>query len=326
MSSVDPFGPSFSLECNICLNSTKAAGDKFQTWVILPCNLGKERSEAIDRILDELGQAWKDGKQLAFVNDWMQIDWDKLSETSLISPAETILFGPRASESHRLLTQDGYFSLDGLHGGCEGCIREWRQQKAECQTCKNDINAQFVSKYLNQKAEKGHLDIQRPSSLNPSTVRPMTAQVGSFFDDVKGMFTGFGRSVIGGAGKDRGDHLQAGMHRLDRIVSIAINGLIHNVLFHSAVKVALISFQSFGFKGLNHWLRFADDHLEWNLSWTKHVLIWKAFVSAFDYKFSSFSVNTTYAALTHHVNRLDLLGALWLSFKVMFRADFSWTT
>jgi len=324
MSTLDPFGPNFYLKCNVCFNSTTDTPPScLNEFLVYPCNLGKERLELINKIIKEIGNAWKEGRQLPWLDDWMRIDAEKLKQTSLVSFHEQVLLDSEQDESQQLLTEEGYFNLSGIHGGCKSCVENWTHQHHDCQECRAPVYQKFSSEYLDKKIQINSVGVEGPS--RPIAAQPLNHQMKDFLDDLKGLFSSFGRSIIGGGSKNRSEHLQIGMHRLDRVVSIAINGLIHNVLFHGAVKTTLVAFQKIGFQGLGSWIRLSDSAIEWNLSWTQHVLIWKAFVSAFDYSFRQFSVNLSYTALSHHVTRLDLLALLWVAFKVIYRTDFGWS-
>lgn len=332
MPTLDPFGPVLKInECGICCKEVfkdeplEERSGCLQDWSISSCNFGVERAKLFDQIIDALNEKWKQRHQPSWINDKMQIDWVRLTESGLLTEEQKTRLGPEATPDKQLLDTEGYFNLDGIHGACQKCSDAWVALHKKCHICNDtDVNA-VASKYLNQRIEKGDLELSPPQGLRPEPPKVMTTEVGSFLGEVKGMFIGLGRSVIGGAGKTRGEHLQSAMHHLDHLASVVINGLVHSVLFHGAVKVALLAFQRLSFKGLDNWIRLADNALEWNLGWARHVLIWKAFISAFDYTFRGDCVNLTYTAISHHIARMELLAVLWLAFKVAFRADFGWS-
>ena len=317
MSTVDPFGPNgVNFNCSICLDSVS------KKFAALDCNFGKERLALIDKILDEQGHAWKEGRQLPWIDDWMRIDPKKLEKAYFITAEYLPLLDPQQDESKKLLTNEGYFNLAGLHGGCKECYDSVITRKCECPICRAQHVQVYTSKYFDRKVETNTIGLPRPAIS--ASVQPLNTEVKNFLGDIRRMFGCFGRSVIGGGDISRSEHLQIGTHYLVQIVSMAIDGLIHNILFHGAVKVALISFERFGFRGLGHWKQLADAATQWNMSWAQHIIIWKAFASTFNYSFRQFSVNLSYTGLSHHVARLDLLTVLWLGFKVLYNTDFGW--
>ena len=326
MSSIDPFGPSFQLTCTICLDSTNDSSNSFKGFAILPCNFGKERAKLIDNLMKSIAEAFSEGRQLSWLNEWMQIDPVKLKNSSYFSHIDKQLLTPDGdNNSKKLLTKEGYFNLGGLHGACQKCMQQWRNRDSSCHECRATVRSQSASQYLNQKIQSKPVAINRPISAGPQNSEFFNTDVNGFFDDVTLLFESLARSVIGGNGKERSEHLQTGMQKIDRVVSVAINGLIHNMIFHGVLKVTLLSFKRFGFRGLDPWMRLVDSSIDWNLSWAQHVLIWKAFVSAFNYSFSEYSVNLSYTALSHLVPRLDVLSFLWLLFKMVFPLQFGWS-
>ncbi|WP_420420922.1 hypothetical protein [Simkania sp.] len=318
MSTVDPFGPNgVNLTCPICLEEHLS-----KKFTALDCNFGKERLALIDKILDEQGHAWKEGRQLLWIDDWMRIDPKELRKTSFMTEKYLPLLDPTQDESKRLLTNEGYFNLSGLHGGCKECYDRVIQTDCKCPTCRAEHVQGCSSKYLDRKLQTSTVGLARPAISAP--MQPLNAEVRDFFGDIRRMLGCFGRSVIGGGDVSRSEHLQIGTHYLVRYVSMAIDGLIHNILFHGAVKVALLAFERFGFRGLGPWKQLADAAIEWNMSWAQHIIIWKAFASTFNYSFRQFSVNMSYTGLSHHVARVDLLAVLWLGFKTFYNTDFGW--
>lgn len=319
MSTVDPFGPNgVNFNCSICLDRVS------KEYTALNCDFGKERLALFDKILDELGHAWKEGRKLPWIDDWMRIDSEKLKKAFFITDEYLPLLDPDQDAGKKLLTNEGYLNLTGLHGGCKECYKKSLETKCECPICRAEPVQQFASKYLNKKIQMNTIGLARPAIQAPA--QPLNVQVRDFMGDLRRMFACFGRSVIGGGDISRSEHLQIGTHYLVNLVSRMIDGLIHNILFHGTVKLSLLAFERFGFRGLGQWKQLADAAIEWNMSWAQHIIVWKAFASAFDYSFRQFSVNLSYTGLSHHVGRVDLLAVLWLGFKTFYGTDFSWNT
>lgn len=137
------------LECPI--SQEKYAGGnpnpELTAMAFSDCNFGLERLELMDRILSS---EWYASRQGRF----------EIREIKAEFGVTDALFNA-ALGSEKLLSSDGLFNVDGLHGGARRTIQKQVSYSANCPMCHKRIRGLYQSRYLNRQLKFGRVDLSR---------------------------------------------------------------------------------------------------------------------------------------------------------------------
>ncbi len=192
------------------------------------CNFGLERLELMNRVLSS---EWFTSHQGQF----------KMREIKAEFGVTNALFNA-ALGSEKLLSSDGLFNVDGLHGGARRAIQKGVSYSNNCPMCRKRIRGLYQSRHLNRQLKFGRVDLSRLEIIQMKIeeiadfAAPLVEALGAL------------KQFVSREGRNRLSSLSNFLHSIDFYVDKFEKKLQIILVLSLGIKVMCLGYEKIGIK------------------------------------------------------------------------------
>ena len=226
------------------------------------CNFGLERLELMDRVLSSEWYASHQGRL-------------KMGEIKLEFGVTDALFNA-ALAAEQLLSSDGLFNVDGLHGGARRTIQKQYSYSDNCPMCHEKIRGLYQSRYLNRQLKFGKIDLSKWEivQMNLEEVSDFAAPLVEAFLALK--------QVVSREGRNRLSSLSSFLHSIDFYVDKFQKKLQTILVLSLGIKVMCLGYEKVGIKKFKKMHERINSQVNALLIFGSMLFVWKGLLYVVD--------------------------------------------
>ena len=226
------------------------------------CNFGLERLELMDRVLSSEWYASRQGRL-------------KMGEIKVEFGVTDALFNA-ALDSEQLLSSDGLFNLDGLHGGARRTIQKQYSYSNNCSMCHKRIRGLYQSRYLNRQLKFGRIDLSKWEivHMNLEAIADFAAPLVEALGALK--------QFVSREGRNRLSSLSSFLHSIDFYVDKFQKKLQTILVLSLGIKVMCLGYEKIGIKMFKKMHERINSQVNALLIFGSMLFVWKGLLHVVD--------------------------------------------
>ncbi|WP_316358199.1 hypothetical protein [Candidatus Neptunichlamydia sp. REUL1] len=256
--------PSTPLQCPFSLEKYTGGNPnpELTAMAFSDCNFGLERLELMDRILSSEWYVFHQGRF-------------KMGEIKVEFGVTNALFNA-ALGSEKLLSSDGLFNLDGLHGGERRTIQKHVSYSNNCPMCHNRVRGLYQSRYLNRQLKFGRIDLSRWEivQMKLEEVADFAAPLVEAFRELK--------QFVSREGRNRLSSLSKFLHSVDFYVNKFEKKLQTSLVLSLGIKVMCLGYEKIGIKMFKKMHQRINSQVNVLLIFGSMLFVWKGLLYVVD--------------------------------------------
>ncbi len=252
------------LKCPISLEEHIGAGPtpNLAAMVFFGCNFGLERLELMDRVLSS---DWYVSHQGRF----------KLVEIQSEFGVSDALFNA-VLESEKLLSSDGLFNVNGLHGGRRRDIQKQYSYSEECLICHKKIRGLYQSRYLNRQLKFGRIDLNKWEIVQMK-VEEVADFIAPFIEALVTL-----KQFVSWEGRNRLSSLSSLLHSIDFYVDKFQKKLQTILVLSLGIKVMCLGYEKIETKMFKKMHERISSQVDALLFFGSMMFVWKGLLHVVD--------------------------------------------